>query len=232
MLVNPERSTTETDGDGSQISNVLFDLDGTLIDHFHAIYRSYQYVQEKLGLPPASYEKVRATVGGGIHLTLQRLTGEQDIEEYLVHYSTFFDTIKFEDVDIMPGALDLLKALKKRKLKTAVFTNKLVKDAQETCHFLKITPLVETVIGAGDTDYRKPDPRFTQYALEQLNANTQNTILIGDSPFDIETGNAAGLDVYCVATGTHPIDVLKANTPAAKGVFNNMHTLGKELFNL
>ncbi|MEX0325004.1 MAG: HAD family hydrolase, partial [Puniceicoccaceae bacterium] len=31
---------------------VLFDLDGTLIDHFRVIYRCYQYALEHLGLPP------------------------------------------------------------------------------------------------------------------------------------------------------------------------------------
>ncbi|MGE9290458.1 MAG: HAD family hydrolase, partial [Puniceicoccales bacterium] len=49
-----------------QFSHVLFDLDGTLIDHFEAIHESYNFAQNTLGLPPASLEKVKATVGGSV----------------------------------------------------------------------------------------------------------------------------------------------------------------------
>jgi hypothetical protein len=59
------------------IKAILYDLDGTLIDHFRAIHRSIAFAQQQLGLPASSYDKVRATVGGGIELTLTRLVGPE-----------------------------------------------------------------------------------------------------------------------------------------------------------
>ncbi|MEM9025627.1 MAG: HAD hydrolase-like protein, partial [Verrucomicrobiota bacterium] len=55
---------------------VLFDLDGTLIDHFTTIHRAYAHTQKTLDLPVADYDTVRQKVGGSIHLTMKRLIGE------------------------------------------------------------------------------------------------------------------------------------------------------------
>ena len=45
---------------------VLFDLDGTLMDHLPAIHRSYVHTLPQLGLPAPTYEQVKRAIGGGL----------------------------------------------------------------------------------------------------------------------------------------------------------------------
>ena len=52
------------------MKTVLFDLDGTLIDHFTTIHRCVVFTQQQLDLPESDYDTVRATVGGSAPVTL------------------------------------------------------------------------------------------------------------------------------------------------------------------
>ena len=58
---------------------ILFDLDGTLIDHFTTIHKSVAFAQRKLGLPQSDYSEVRQTVGGSVPITLSKLCGEDKV---------------------------------------------------------------------------------------------------------------------------------------------------------
>ena len=51
---------------------ILFDLDGTLIDHFTTIHKSVAFAQRELSLPQSDYAEVRATVGGSVPITLSK----------------------------------------------------------------------------------------------------------------------------------------------------------------
>jgi len=53
-----------------KVKRVIFDLDGTLIDSYQAIYLSFKYAYENMGLPPLPYQVVRKVVGRGLNQTL------------------------------------------------------------------------------------------------------------------------------------------------------------------
>ncbi|HEX7631327.1 MAG TPA: HAD hydrolase-like protein, partial [Lacunisphaera sp.] len=62
---------------------VLFDLDGTLIDHFSAIYRCHVYAMRKLGLREPTFAEVRAAVGGGLDEAIAKLAGRDRVQAVL-----------------------------------------------------------------------------------------------------------------------------------------------------
>src|SRR4051812_36846603 len=64
---------------GMRYRTVLFDLDGTLIDHFAAIHRSHTYAMRQLGLPVPTMAQVRAAVGGGLEQAIARLAGPENV---------------------------------------------------------------------------------------------------------------------------------------------------------
>lgn len=185
----------------------FFDLDGTLIDHFAAIHEAYRSAQEHLGLPAASYEKVRRTVGGSVPVTMRRLVGpeisDETIQEAIGLFDQRFLEIMFDQVEILPGVPDLLKRLQGEEVKLAVFTNKKGEHARPVLDHLGLSDFFEVIAGAGDTAFRKPEPEFTDHVLATTGAGSGETLLVGDSPFDVEAGKVRELAVAAVATGSH-----------------------------
>lgn len=217
-----------------EIRTVLFDLDGTLIDHFQAIYRCYVYAQKQLGLPPADYDKVRATVGGSVPVTMSRLIGpDKDVDEAVRLFREHFDAIMFEDLHLLPGAEWLLKSLREQGLQLAVFTNKRGDPSRKIMAHLGLDRYLDATIGTLDTVWKKPDPEFTRYALETVGAEAATTVLVGDSPFDLAAATAGELPAYLVATGSHNLEELnQLDAPKPDGVYPDLLALGSALFGL
>ncbi len=213
------------------MKTILFDLDGTLIDHFTTIHRCVVFAQQQLILPESDYATVRATVGGSLPVTLGKLLGEQYVETALPMFQNHFEQIMFEDLIALPGSNWILKELKQCGYQLAVFTNKNGKQSRTILDYLEQSQYLDTIIGAGDSPYRKPDPEFTAYALQQLNAISEDTILIGDSPFDFAAAETGQLKTYLVATGSHTENELAETTKAA-GIYADLYELGAALFGL
>ena len=144
---------------------ILFDLDGTLIDHFRAIHRSYVHTLPRLGLPAPTYEEVRAAVGGGLERAMLRFVDPARLEEAVGIYRAYFNATLLDDVELLPGALPLLQALHARGLRSAVLTNKLGSASRAICQHLGLMPYLSGVYGAGDTPWLKPQPGFAVHAL-------------------------------------------------------------------
>lgn len=214
------------------MQTVLFDLDGTLIDHFSAIQRSIAYAQEHLGLPVSDIDTVRRTVGGGIRLTFTRLIGAEHVDAALPLFTKRFEEVMLEDVAVLPGAEWLLQSLHDKNYQLGVFTNKIGDHSRALMTHLGLDKWLKATVGTVDTPYRKPDPEFTMHMLEVMDAASDETILVGDSPFDYAAAESGCLSAaYLVATGSHSVEQLKAET-AANGVYSSLYEIGVEVFGL
>lgn len=213
------------------MQTVLFDLDGTLIDHFSAIHSSIAYAQKSLGLAESSYETVKRTVGGSLPVTMGKLIGTEKVADALPHFKEHFNRVMLEDVTILPGAKWLLEALHAKGLQLAVFTNKYGEHARAVLEHLQLDRFLAVTLGTDDSPYRKPEPQFTALVMEQLGANPASCCLVGDSPFDAAAAEAGNLKSYLVATGSHTVEALKSETRAEE-VFNNLFELGEKVFKL
>jgi HAD superfamily hydrolase (TIGR01509 family) len=189
---------------------VLFDLDGTLIDHFAAIHRSYAHTLPQLGLPAPTLAQVRAAVGGGLENAMLNFVPEARLAEALKIFRAFWDVHMLEDVKPLPGAVELLRALHSQGVVCAVLTNKHGPSSRAICDHLHLTPYLSAIIGATDTPWLKPHPEFTRHALELLHAEPSTALLVGDSPYDVQAAHGAGLPCWAVTTGTHNAEQLRA----------------------
>lgn len=211
---------------------ILFDLDGTLIDHFSAIHRSVVFAQQKLSLPESDYAKVRATVGGSVPITLGKLCGEEHVEAALPHFKAHFEEIMYDDVEALPGSDWLLKELHSKDYKLGVFTNKLEDHSVAILEHLGLAKYLNEIIGTGHGHgYRKPDPRFTMEALERMGCSSDEAIMVGDSPYDFAAADAGCLPCYLVATGSHSAEQLKEETSAA-AIYPDLYAFGSAVYSL
>ncbi|HEY0968195.1 MAG TPA: HAD family hydrolase [Opitutaceae bacterium] len=189
---------------------VLIDLDGTLVDAFTTIHRSYVHALPQFGYPAPTMAEVRAAVGGGLDQAIARFVPRDLIAQVRAVHMEYSQRILLEDVTLFRGGRELLEALNARGVVCAVFTNKHGPSARRICAHLGVMPLLRGVYGAGDTAWLKPQPEFAGHVLRELGAEAATTCLIGDSPFDVEAALNAGLGFAGVTTGTHSAEQLKA----------------------
>jgi phosphoglycolate phosphatase len=207
---------------------VLFDLDGTLVDHLPAIHRSYVHTLPQLGHPAPTMEQVRRAIGGGLRRAMRQFVSDAELSKALEIYRVYWDKTMLDDVALMPGANDLLKNLQAAGCQLAVYTNKHGPSSRAICQHLNITPYFAGIWGAEDLPWLKSDPRFAAHVLKELRADVTTTCLVGDSPFDAEAARNGGFECFIVATGTHSADELRA--AGVKNIFPNLTVLGHEVF--
>ena len=208
---------------------VFFDLDGTLVDNFTAIHKCCAEVARELGFPEMSYDTVRNAVGGSIAVTMRRLLPPEVGEKAVALYREKFATRMFDGLFVYDGVEPLLKALKARGLKLAVFTNKETGASIKILEHTGLLGYFDAVVGTGDTPWRKPDPEFARHALAKLGSEASRTAMIGDSPFDIAAARNGGLfAVHCVTTGSHSAEQLAHDRPDT--VHRGMKELGAAVF--
>ncbi|HTJ77992.1 MAG TPA: HAD family hydrolase [Rariglobus sp.] len=209
---------------------VLFDLDGTLIEHLPAIHRSYVHTLPQLGLPAPTYQQVKNAIGGGLENAMRNFVPEERLAEALRIYRPFWNSHMLDGVEALPGARELLAELHARGVACAVFTNKHGPSARAVCEHLGLSPYLDLILGAADTEWLKPQPEFAAHALKALKASAATTCLVGDSPWDVQAAHAAGFPCFAVTTGTHTAEELRA--AGAAGVYDSLLTIGAAEFGL
>ncbi len=210
-----------------RFATLLFDLDGTLVDAFTTIHRAYVHTLPQFGRPAPTLPEVRRAVGGGLANAMSHFLPPELIEEAMKVHVAYSQQILLEDVKLLPGAAELLRAQHTRGTQLAVHTNKLGNAARLICAHLSVSPYLSGIFGAGDTPWLKPQREFTDYVLRELGANSANTLLIGDSPFDVETARNGGFPCWAVTTGTH--DAAQLRAAGASAIFPDLIALGAAL---
>lgn len=209
---------------------VIFDLDGTLIDHFKLIARSVNHAENALGLQASGFERVKGAVGGGYKLTLERLFGSEQAKQADPLFLDYFNQHLLEDIHVLPGAYWLLETLHKEGRQLAVLTNKGGPQARQLLEHLKMDKWFVKILGAGDTPYRKPQPEFMGSLLEYLDTSAKDCLMIGDSPFDFEAAEAVNMPTCLLSTGSHTKEELSKQTNAC--VYKDLYALADLYFNL
>ena len=214
------------------IRAVCFDLDGTLVDNFTAVHVSCNLVQRDMGLPLTDYAKVRSIVGGSIVLTMQRLVGPELAPKAIDLYRGYFEQHWGDGLTAMPGAAWLLGELLRTNIRSAVLTNKNEAMSRKILNHMGLGVMIDEVVGTLEGDaakgIRKPNPVFTQRALDRMKSIPSETLMVGDSPFDAQTGLNMGMPTHLVATGTHKASELAGLK--VDGIHADLYELGRAVF--
>ena len=195
---------------------VLFDLDGTLIDSGPIIMASMRHASVTvLGLEPDE-ERVRAAIGGpGLIAQMHDLDPDR-VDELVAVYRAHNEPLH-ETLEAFEGVFELLAELHRRGHRLGIVTAKRVATVQLAFdRFPLLAELTEVLVGAEDTERHKPDPEPVLEALRRLGVDPSEAVYVGDSPFDIQAGKAAGAFAIAVGWGgIHPDERLLAQEPDA-----------------
>ena len=195
---------------------ILFDLDGTLIDSGPIILASMRHASVTvLGREPDE-QLVRAAIGGpGLASQMRDLDPnrvDELIDVYRAHNEPLHATLEAFD-----GIIELLTELRERGHRLGIVTAK--RNATVQLAFARIPllrELTDVLVGHEDTERHKPDPDPVLEALRLLGESPLDAVYVGDSPFDIRAGKAAGAASIAVGWGgIHPDERLLAENPDA-----------------
>jgi 2-phosphoglycolate phosphatase len=190
---------------------VIFDLDGTLIDSYQALFLAFRHTYENMGLAPLSAEEVRRVLGHGVASTFQDLLGEERVPEAMKLFRQEYEEVMRPHTQLLPGAREVIETLHGRGIQVAIATNKLGYFARELSEYYGLDKLIAVIVGDGDVSQNKPDPEMLLHAIEKMRLKKEEVIFVGDSPIDIQTGKNAGVRVFAVPTGgTQREDLEKA----------------------
>lgn len=194
---------------------VFFDFDYTLGDSTPAILRGYQEGFRAMGWPAPTLEQVRPTIGMTLMDGYKRLTGDGDPDKGLEFYHQFQLAVgelagpegrraMVEESQVLPGAAEVLTALKLRGVTVAVVSTKLSVTIREIFTHNHLDHLVDLVIGGKDVARHKPDPEGLNKAMAELGLEPGQVLFCGDTVIDARAAGNAGVDFCAVLNGTTP----------------------------
>jgi pyrophosphatase PpaX len=198
---------------------VLFDLDGTLIDSIALLLASVRHAFADFdGRAPTDDEWI-AGIGTPLRNQLRTFVpSDDDVTDLALRYRTFQREHHDALTTTYPGALDAVRALAKAGHPMGIVTSKSNAMMERGLTFTGFAPYMQTTIGCDSCDRHKPDPLPVQLALRELGYDPHEAVFVGDSPHDMNAGNAAGVTTIAALWGpftrqqlepTHPTHYLE-----------------------
>lgn len=199
---------------------VLFDLDGTLLDTVDMIVASVRHATAE----HLQYDPGRALAVAGIGMPLieqlgghaaragarvdQVLVGRL-VQSYLDHNHAVHD----EAVRAYPGVGEALEQLRARGARLGIVTSKSRGIADRGLRVCGLRGYFEALVGAEDVVRHKPDPAPVFEGLRRMGLPVAGTVFVGDSPYDVRAGRAAGVSTGAALWGPFPRADLDAERP-------------------
>jgi pyrophosphatase PpaX len=198
-----------------RFENVLFDLDGTVVDSGAIILASMRYATQEVLGREYSDEELMQTVGGpGLEAQMHELAPEHVerlVDVYRAHNEPLHD-----ELEACAGMEDVLVRLHAEGRRLGVVTAKRRSTVELAFANVPLGHLFEAIVGGDETERHKPDPEPLLLGAERLGADPTATAYVGDSPFDVRAAKAAGMFAVAVTWGRiHDRSRLEAEEPDA-----------------
>lgn len=197
---------------------LLFDLDGTLADTGRDIADAINFALKPFGVKPYSVDEVKKMVGSGITRLLRELTPSDEqaadpdsernaFEEVADRFFDYYSAHLLRHTRAYPAVKETLTGL--GSYKKAVLSNKREVFSRDILSGLGLLDHFDAVYGSDSLSAKKPSPEPVIEILRKFNVSRDESVIIGDSSYDIEAGRAAGLRTIAVTYGFRSRDTLK-----------------------
>lgn len=215
-----------------QAKLIVFDWDGTLMDSAAHIIACLQTALTDLNLPQKTDSEIKNIIGLGLREALTVLCPEAndaELTELTTRYREYFFRQEKEPTELFLGARELIKELQSQDYFLAVATGKgrrgLDKELNETGlgEFFPVTR-------CADESHSKPHPQMLLEIIDWYGIEASDTIMIGDTDYDLQMANNAKTHAVGVTYGVHEKQRLLDCNPLA--CVNDIDDLKRWLLNI
>jgi HAD superfamily hydrolase (TIGR01549 family) len=167
----------------------IFDLDGTLVDSVYQHVFAWQFALRECGMDLELW-RIHRKIGMSGGLLLRALSDEvgRPFDEPMRKRLEQFHAEEFarlrSRIKAFPEVNELLATLKREKIPYAIATSGDLQDVQPLIDLLEL-PGGVPIISKKDAANPKPDPTLFMKAAEQLNSRSEDTLVVGDSVWDM-----------------------------------------------
>lgn len=194
---------------------LIFDWDGTLADSIGRIVQAMIEASVTFGYAPRGELAIKGIIGLGLPEAIRSLyphISDDELVAFRQCYAQSYMALDVEPSPLFPGVVESLEAFRHQGYKLAVATGKArrgldrVLGAHGWQDYFDITR-------AADESASKPHPLMLEQILEHCGVAARQALMVGDSSFDLQMANNAGMDSVAVGYGALDLGALQAYRP-------------------
>ena len=191
----------------NNIKAILFDLDGTLFETAPELSEAVNLMLKDLEMAELKTNEIKRFIGKGAE-NLIKQSLEVSLKKHSIpffakaeklfahHYSSISSNSQ-----MFEGVEKAITDLKSKDFLLGCVTNKPAIYTEALMNHSRLSNFMDIIVSGDTTEKKKPDPLPILYALNQLNIEPKDAIMVGDSVVDIEAGFEAGTYIFTVPYG-------------------------------
>jgi HAD superfamily hydrolase (TIGR01509 family) len=210
------------------LRGILLDVDGTLLDSndAHALAWMDALAEQNFAVP---FTRVRPLIGMGSDKIVPAITGlpyeDPRAERLAERRGEIFRERYLPRLKPFPGARALVEELGRRGLRRVVATSASQDDLRALLAQAEVEDQIDATVSGDDVDRSKPSPDVVSAALAKARVRPDETVLVGDTPYDVTAAHRAGVRTIGVRSGDWPDEALRG----AEAIFDDVAALHAHL---
>ncbi|MDR3366661.1 MAG: HAD family hydrolase [Prevotellaceae bacterium] len=194
---------------------LVLDFDGTLADTRAGIVAAMQHTLSEMGLSVVDESEICRRIGLPLENTLAELAGLQGsaLQRAVGLYRECYGSVGFNRATLFPNVASTLAHLCRRRVGIAVASGKGKAALVALLERLGVSRYISAVYGEQDAVRKKPAPDVALTAMQALGCSPGETLVVGDTVYDVRMGREAGCKTCAVLYGNGLPDELRGEQP-------------------
>lgn len=208
------------------INNILFDLDGTIINSEAGVTGSIRHALRECGYPEPAQEELRKCIGPPLteSFRCRFLVPKEDVTRVLKAFRRRYQELGMYECELYPGIVSCLRRVKALGYGVNLASSKNERACRTILSHLQIAELFDEIVGSTDSaSIETKQDVIAEYFRRAPKQIPRETVLVGDTRFDAEGALLSGMICFGVTYGFGNAEELKKY--GVKHLFSSPHEL-------